>query len=347
MKILLAPVLLVAIPGSAALSTEYKAERALRVEIETDMKLETTTMEIERDGERQDGPGGGSSSHLQRKEVHVDHVVEVKEGAPTKIRRSFEAVGGRTERTFGENSTEQDLESPLEGVTLEIVRGEDKVESTAVEGGSPDGKALEGHRTELFLDALLPAGDVKADEEWELDSETVRRALRLDVSGALFPPPARPEGGGEEGGGGGRRRGMRGMGGADSGLLTRAEWTGKAKLVALDHDLDGTTCAEIALELEASGDLPEPERGGGRGERVFTPGIGSLPAASNTYTISLEGKLYFAVQERRPVLLDVEGSAKVERENEMTRGESTMRIHVVQEGPVRIQVKISDAGEGK
>jgi len=347
MKNLLLPALLIVIPGGAALATEYKTERALRVEIETELKLETTTMEIERDGEKQESPGG-SSSHSRRKEVHVDKVVEVKDGQPTKVRRTFESVGGKTERTFGENSNETDLESPLEGVTLEIVRGEDKVESTAVEGGSPDGKALEGHRTELFLDALLPASDVKADDTWELDSETVRRALRLDVSGALFAPPARPEGGGEGGGdGGGRRRGGRGMGGADSGLLSRAEWTGKAKLVSFDHDVDGTACAEIEIQLEASGDMPEPERGGGRGERSYSPEVIVLPAASNTYQISLEGKFYFAVKERRPVLLDLEGTAKVERENEMTRGETTMRIHVVQEGSVLVQVKVSEQAADK
>lgn len=346
MKTMIVSALLTVLPGGAALTTEYKTERALRIEIETDLKLETTTMEIERDGERQDGPGGGASSHARRKEVHVDQVLEVKEGQPTKVRRSFESVGGKIERVFGDNSSETDLESPLEGVTLEIVRGEDKVESTAVEGGSPDEKALEGHRTELFLDALLPEGDIKVDDMWELDSDAVRRALRLDVSGALIPPPERPEGGGEEGGGG-RRRGMRGMGGADAGLLSRAEWKGTAKLVALDHDVDGTVCAEIEVKLEASGDLPEPERGGGRGERAFSPETIVLPAATSTYQIDLEGKFYFAVGERRPVSLDLEGTAKVERENETKRGESTMRFHSIQEGSVTFQVKVTEQAAGE
>lgn len=333
--------LLIVIPGTAALTTEYKTERALRFEIETDLKLETTTMEVERDGERQDGMSGGASSHASRKEVHVDTVVEAKDGQPMKVRRTFESVGGRTEAVFGENSRETDLESPLEGVTLEIVRKEDETESTAVEGGSPDEKALEGHRTDLFLDALLPdgpEGNVKVDDMWELDSEKIRRALRLDLSAALFPPPPPPEGGGEEGGG--RRRGMRG--GADAGLLTRAEWKGTAKLVSMDHDVDGTVCAEIELKLEASGDLPEPERGGGRGERAYSPAAIVLPAATSTYQIDLEGKLYFAVKERRPVSLDLEGSAKVERDSEMKRGESTIRIHSIQEGSVKFLVKVTE-----
>ena len=147
MKILTASLLLAAVPAGSALSTDYKPERALRFEIETELKLETTTMEIERDGERTDAPSGGSS-HVRRKEVHVDHVIEVKDGQPTKVRRAFESVGGKSEVEFGEQTRESDIESPLEGVTLEIVRGEGKVESSAVEGGSPPAKSLEGHRTE-------------------------------------------------------------------------------------------------------------------------------------------------------------------------------------------------------
>jgi len=337
MKTTIASALLLAIPGTAALSTEYKTDRALRIEIETDLNLEMTTMEIERDGERQEGQGGGMSSHASRKEIHVDTVLEAKDGQPTKVRRVFEAVGGRSETVFGENSRETDLESPLEGVTIEIVRKDDENEASAVEGGSPDEKALEGHRTDLFLDALLPEGDVKADATWDLDSEKIRRAMRLDLSAALFPPP-RPEGGGEEGGG--RRRGMRG--GSDARLLTTAEWKGTAKLVSMDHDVDGTACAEIELKLEASGELPEPERGGGRGERAFSPDAIVFPAATSTYQIDLEGKFYFAVKERRPVSLDLEGSAKVERDSEMTRGESTMRIHSIQEGSVKFLVKVTE-----
>ncbi|MFN0006824.1 MAG: hypothetical protein ACKVXR_02860 [Planctomycetota bacterium] len=337
MKTTILSALLVVIPGTAALSTEYKTDRALRIEIETDMKLEMTTMEVERDGERQEGMGGGMSSHASRKEVHVDTVLEAKEGRPTKVRRVFEAVGGRTESVFGENSRETDLESPLEGVTIEIVRKDDENEASAVEGGSPDEKSLEGHRTDLFLDALLPEGDVKVDDTWELDAEKIRRAMRLDLSAALFPPPAPPEGGGEEGGG--RRRGMRG--GSDARLLTTAEWKGTAKLVSMDHDVDGTACAEIELKLEASGELPEPERGGGRGERMFSPEV-VLPAAATTYQIDLEGKFHFAVKERRPVSLDLEGSAKVERDSEMKREESTIRIHSIQEGSVKFLVKVTE-----
>jgi hypothetical protein len=309
------------------------------VEVATELKIETTTMEIERDGERVDGPGGGSS-HTLRKETHLDQVLAVEDGMPTKVRRTFESIGGRSEVSFGENSRENEIESPLDGVTIEIVESDGDFHSSAVEGGSPSSTALEGHRTDLFLDAFLPAKDVKAGESWDLDADVVRRGLRIDLNAALFPPPERAEGGGGEGGG--RRGGRRGAGGADAGLLSRAEWKGTAKLLSMDHDFDGTVCAEIEIKLSASGDLPEPERRPRDGDRVFEPESTMLPAATTTYQIGLEGKFHFAVKARRPVSLDLEGTAKIERESEMTRGESTMRFHSIQEGSVTYKVAVSE-----
>jgi hypothetical protein len=99
MKTLIASALLTALPGGVALSTQYQTERALRVEVATELKIETTTMEIERDGERVDGPGGGSS-HTLRKETHLDQVLAVEDGMPTKVRRTFESIGGRSEVSF-------------------------------------------------------------------------------------------------------------------------------------------------------------------------------------------------------------------------------------------------------
>lgn len=339
MKILTASLLLAVVPGGVSLSTQYKTDRALRMEIEGSLKMETTTMEIVRDGEPVEGMGA-MSSETRRKEVHVDKVLEVKDGKPTKVERSFEKVGGKSSRTMGENSNDSEIESPLDGVTLEIKRGSgDKVEVTA-QGKSPDAKALEGHVLENFLDGLLPEGDVKADATWDLEPDAIKRALRSDVSKALYPPPERPENGGGEGRGGGRRRGGRMGGGPD--LMQMAEWKGKAKLVSTDKDVDGKVCAVIELKLEAKGDLPEPEFGGGRRERSFEPAIEAFAAAKNGYEVSLEGKLVFAIKDRRPVSLDLEGTAKTEMERETKRDDHTMKIHSVVEGTVTYKVAVSE-----
>jgi hypothetical protein len=181
---------------------------------------------------------------------------------------------------------------------------------------------------------------VKVDSTWELDSDAVKRALRLDVSEGLYPRPERPEGGGGEGEGR-RGRGGRGMRG-NTNFLQQAEWHGKAKLVATDKDVDGTPCAVIEIKVEASGDLPEPEMGGGRRERMLEPGAGIFPAAKSTYDVSLEGKLLFSTKAKRPVSLDLEGTAKTESEREMKREEHSMKFHVVMEGDITYKVAVSE-----
>ncbi len=340
MKFLTASLILATIPGGTALSTEYKAERALRMEIESTLKMETTTMDVVRDGEPQDTHTPGMSSETTHKEVHVDKVLEAKDGKPTKVHRTFEKVTGKMSRSMGENSNDTDVDCPLDGVTLEIKRDADgKVEVSAAEGKGPDAKALEGHQPENFLDGLLPEGDAKADATWDLDGDAIKRALRLDVTSALYPRPERPEGGGE--GGGGRRRGGR-MGGADAALMQNAEWKGKAKLIALDKDVDGIACAVIELKLTASGDLPEPEMGGRRGDRAFEPAFAGAPAAKSTYDVALDGKLVFAVKAKRPVSLELEGTAKTETTREQTRDDHTMKFHIVVEGNVTYKVAVSE-----
>jgi hypothetical protein len=347
MRILTASFLLLALPGGVTLSTQYKADRALRMEINTSLKMETTTMEMERDGQPVEGMGGGMSSETTHKEVHVDKVVEAKDGKPTKVHRSFEKVGGKSSRSMGENSNDTDIESPLDGVTLEIKRGEgDKIEVTTVDGKAPDAKVLEGHLPEIFLDGLLPEGEMKADATWDVESDAIKRALRLDVTKALYPRPEREDAaGGQGGGGGGRRRGGRMGGGPD--VMQLAEWKGKAKLISTDKDVDGKTCAVIELKLTASGDLPEPEMGGGRrGDRSFEPDFAAIPdsilGAKNAYEISLEGKFVFAIKEKRPVSLELEGTSKMEMQRESKRDDHTMKFHSVLEGTVSYKVAVSE-----
>src|SRR5258706_3378802 len=117
------------------------------------------------------------------------------------------------------------------------------------------------------------------------------------------------------------------MGGGGD-LMQMAEWKGKAKLVSTDKDVDGKTCAVIELKLGAAGDLAEPEVGGGRrGDRSFELAFGAIPAARNSYEISLEGKLVFAIKEKRPVSLELEGTAKMEMQRESKRDDHTMKFH--------------------
>ncbi len=258
---------LLALAGGVTLSTDYTKERALKIETQIHVTNETT--EMTRDGEPMEMPGGGhpkseNTWHI----VQVDTVTAHEGSKPTKVKRHYEKVGGETVFSMGDNENQRDLESPFDGTTLELSGDGDEVKVEFVEGKKPDHEgALDGHKLALGLDALLPDHEVEKDAKWELDSDQVKRALGTGLFKALYPPPQRDDnaGGGAGGGGGRRGGGMMGRGGG-SGLVGMAEWKGKAKLVALDEEIDGHKCAKVELELSAKGDLPEPQMGG-RGRR--------------------------------------------------------------------------------
>ncbi len=333
--LILTAVLGFALAPAQPLATEYKTGVARKITIESAVHMEITSMEIERDGETQSG-GGGNSSDTERTEVHVDQVLEAEDGKPTKVRRHFVELGGKSAMEFGENSSEDEIESPWNGVSIELTAdGDGKVDADVVAGTEPDGEgALEGHAIGLFLDGFLPQKAVEEDAEWEIDSDAILRGLRLDLQGKLFPPPARPSGGGREGGGGGRRGGRRGGG---ESFLAQSEWKGTGKFTGTE-DKGGVSCAVIDLELETSGER-EIEAFGGRGGRGFL-----VPVENRrTWSAKLEGKLWFDTAAKRPVSLELEGSIQEETRSESDRGGSTMKIHSVREGKIEYTVELEDA----
>jgi hypothetical protein len=319
--------------AAPALKTDYQAERAVRVSVSSSVTMETTKSEMERDGETTTG-GGGARTETARKEVHVDRWIAAADGAPTKVRRSFVEIGGTTQFEMGENSGEREIESSFEGVTLELVAGEDgAVEVEVVEGSEPEGEgALEGHKLGLFLDAFLPQGEPAEGATWDLASEACVRGLRLDLQGKLFAPPPREEGGE----GGGRRGGMRGGRGGPT-FLSGSEWKGEAKLADLSAEKDGVACALIELKLETSGEREVEARAGRRGQLLAAPLANTM-----SWTAKLEGKLWFDTKARRPLALELEGTLRQETNMEMERQGSTMRMHTVQEGSMQYEIEVAE-----
>ncbi len=353
MKIVVPFTLALLMTGGQALATRYDEERPLRIEWKTSLELETTSMEVTRDGEPVEaGSGAGPSLRTTHHAVVVDRVLETREGRPARVRRAFETLEGKGEFTFGEETRDSESEVPLEGVTLELVEDEEgEVQVEVVEGEAPsDDSALEGHVLALALDALLPEGEVEVGAEWELESAAILRALALDVDGALFPPPEAEEpagGGGERGGQRSGRGRMRGL----SELFGALEWEGTAKLEALDEEHEGTSCAAIAIELEGRGELEEPEPPGGGGRErlpgILGPGPGSSAraagAAGTSAEVALTGKLLFALEEGRPLLFEVEGHVTIERDSERSRGGSSMRVRSTQVGQFTQRAELTQA----
>src|SRR5258706_293917 len=175
------------------------------------------------------GGGGSMKSDSTWHIVQVDEVQAHEGKKPTKVKRSYEKVGGEASFSFGDTENTAQLESPFEGATLQLSGDDDDVKVEFLDGKKPDHEgALVGHKLGLALDALLPDKEVEKDAHWDLDSAQIKRALGLDLRKALYPPPPAPENaGGGGGGGGGRRGGGMGGGGGLGGIPAGAEWHGQ------------------------------------------------------------------------------------------------------------------------
>ncbi len=328
--------LLSAGPG---LETDYTRPRLLRTTAETSFELETTSLEMEVDGEPVDHPmgGGGGGSDGAYTVVTIDRVVERDGGRPRLVHRTFEEAAGSATMYFGEQSFDQEMDSPLSGATLAIAVDDDGEIDVSVEDGSEpdDESALEGHRPLLALDALLPTAAVEEGDSWEVGSADVAHALGLDVARALFPPSDPDEDSGD-----GRRGGRRG-GGSSIGFLSTADWEGEVTLADADADWEGTPCVRLSVKLEAQGDLPEEmmrtrTRGG---RRVAGP---PNAARGNEYAAELEGSVWFSTELGRPLAAEFEGDLEMEITREMSRGDREMSMHMVREGTFEYRVEITE-----
>ena len=174
------------------LSTDYSAERTMRIVSETEASVETTDFSFIRDGEEQDfgGRGGGGGSEMSREIVQLDTVMAHEDGSPTKVKRSFDTVESTSSRAGREGEMQEtDADSPMDGETLILSLDDDgDVVAELESGDDPDeGSMLEGHSLTLALDALLPDEDVDAGDSWEIEKDALLRALSMDVESALFP----------------------------------------------------------------------------------------------------------------------------------------------------------------
>lgn len=334
--------------GGVHLSPEYRPGRALSIVSETEVRMETVELTVERDGEPVDMPFGGGSSEQHRRVEQIERVLEAQDGMPTRVLREFVSVEGESSFAMGDREQDSTIESPLDGVTLELSLDDGEVVAEVVDGSSPDDDSvLAGHELTLPFDALLPDHAVEVGDEWDLDAQALRRAVGADLADKLFPRPA-PQ---ERADGEGRRGGRRGRFGRPGGaaidrLFALGEWEGEAKLAATDEEVGGVAVAVIELTFEGEGELPDSQFRGreGRGGRAFRPAAPRFPRAE-TFEFEIEGRLLWAIEDHRPVSLELEGEITLEREVERTRGERTMYVHSVQQGTFAHTVEVTEHRE--
>jgi len=318
---------LAALATASALATRYDEGHVLVVERSLMLEMDTSALEIERNGERVEPREGMDQATTDEWLVtQRDEIVEAVEREPRRVRRAFE-VSGSSSSARGERS----LESPFDGITLELSRDEDgETRVEVLEGQEPDADgALDGQRLGLALDAFLGDGELEVEASWDLENDAIRRGLGLTNHAALFPRAERAAGEGRPAGGRG----------AGARFLLSAKWEGEARLTSLDAERDGSTCALITLELEASGQLEELRMGGRGRERALAPLAAN--ASENSYSIELEGELYFDLNHQRPLELTLSGPVETTRTMERSRGDQELRVHIEREGTLTLEVSVT------
>lgn len=344
-RLILPALLALAFVPSQELSTQYAPERGLRIEMESSFHVETIAFSLEVDGEPMDGGFGGAPTTAEERSITmIDTVLDAKDDVPSRVRREFESITSNSTTERGGEEHESERDCPLSGLTLELEGSGDDVSAEVVDGTAPDDESLlEGHALGLALDALLPTDEVDAGDSWSIEGEDLVRALGYDLESAYFPrpePEEAGEGGGGHGPGGGRRRDVPSAGR----FLSIGEWEVEATLGAEPEDHDGQACYVITIVAEASGDVPQPERGGPGRDRMdqtmLNRSLTTLrPDAS--FEAELEGKLYFSVEGRHPVHFEMSGEFGIESEREREMHGSQMVMTSVQEGEFKYSVDIS------
>jgi hypothetical protein len=329
------PWLLVALVALGAepltLATDYSRVRDLRVTADVEIELEVTAFEFKIDDQPVGSPEPGDAAvTLTRRASVLDRELEGEAATPSKVRRTFEELRQENQSTHGEEVYSSEHEGALQGVILELERDDEGEVSCEVVEGDADEELLEGQRLALDLDAFLPGDDVEEEDEWDLDDETIRRGLAMALDARLFAPRDAAEA--EEGDG--SRGGRGGIGRS----LARLEWEGSATLAEAATERDGVECARLHLELSAEGSLPDPRPG--RSQKAFD--VPAPVALEGSIRASLKGDLFFALEECRPLALELEGELSMDNHFEGERDGRRFSSRSAQSGPWTVTIDVEE-----
>lgn len=330
-------------------TTDYTAERTLKVERVFSITSEVVDFVMVVDGEEREGGFGGGANERSLTITTLDTVLEHTDGVPTKVARTLESVSLEGSTSMGDEAREFERTSESEGLEIELTTAENgDVEYKVTEGDEPEGTDFGSLLLTQEIDALLPSEDVEAGDSWDLDADALIRGLGLGLERSLFGRPEPSGDRGERGERGGRRGGMRGgRGGLSGATLSGLDWEGEAKWTEETETVDDLECIVIELELEAQGTLPERERGGQEGRRgggggIWSPNTHTPPLPRETSVeLELEGVLLWSLSENRAVSLTLKGDFVQDMERNMSRGDREMSISSSTEGEITIEVTIT------
>lgn len=326
------------------LGTDYAKDRVFEVSVSQTASTEAVSMEITMNGEPIDRGGrgfGGGGRTSTFSLTTTDVVLAAKEGAPTRVQRTFDEVSGEVSFEMRGEAQEREMESAFEGLTMVLSAEGDEVEVEVTDGDAPEEERLEGHSLALSLDRLLPEDKVEVGDEWSIEGDDLMAALGQRLQARLIDRPERQEGG--EGRGRRRGRNPRGM---SSPLLMLADgdWDITATLTDEAEEVDGVECVVITIEAEVEADIEMGQRGR-RDRAAGQEGRGGT--SETTCSAEFEGRLLWSVDTQHPARLEFEGSIEIssERVRESERGVMEMSSVTETSFETTIDVTVGTAEE--
>jgi hypothetical protein len=222
------------------LELEYAPEEGstLRRTFVAEAEFELTDLTASVDGEALER-GDELPPYSTRFTEHIavlDRLERVVDGRAHEFTRTFEKLLQENGEAFGEDESESELESPLEGLTVRFRYDEDgeRYRVEADESDELDEGLLDALAADMDLLLLLPGREVEVGDEWDVAPELY---LAFMWPSGLLDFHAE----GEEVGGDERAMSLQ--------TIERLAGTGSARLDELREE-DGVRVAVIHLELE-------------------------------------------------------------------------------------------------
>jgi hypothetical protein len=315
-KVLLLPALLSSLP--LLLASNAPATRvAFTV---ADGQSLTKTFEVKSDLTLEDMTMGGAAAGMApdvemtmgiayKTEV-TDEYMKVDGGAPQKLKRSYDSLASTVTTAMKmeimgqsrDQNSNVSAESELEGKSVLFTWDADKKEfKRAFDPAGGEEKLLEGLREDMDFRALLPAGEVKEGEEWEIEPKSLADVLAPGGNMSLQP---------KEGGENDMGMGSSGMDNLADMFGDDIEGKSKAQFTGM-REVDGVQLAVVKLTIDMKAKTDITDKAREQIEKSGTPeGVDELTFESVDveFEIQAEGELLWNVAGGHFHSLDLSGT---------------------------------------
>jgi hypothetical protein len=73
----------------------------------------------------------------------------------------------------------------------------------------------------------------------------------------------------------------------------------------------------------------------------------NAPLFANTYSYEAKGEFYFSIDGKRPVKLELEGTAETVRDSEGKTDQGTFKMHRKQQGKLKVKIAVTEEAKAK